>query len=651
MKKQKTLFFPDNTFSKTFRPILSEDYIESISKNKDTNKFLISKINTKKNDQKFNTKYTPKTFNMKKSLSFTYRFFDIESKNKKKSLFDKSLGIKTIRENNNMNSNFETLSKEANKYTSNAEYIKNKRIQIFELKDKTQTANSERNNSKNTYNRILYKTTYFRGGKFINDKEKKKKKIIKRIDRNMSIEEIVDYLEQNKDNLNIFKKEPKNPKKKKIIIDDNYQEKKTTKIYSNLLYKEIMNKKEEIISSIINNKINEYQEISNQNSNTPFNNSALYFHQENNSENNINYNNSNNSESKINNTSLKHQYYYTNLFSKKETNGVPLVFPKILSSTFNYKSKGQNSRYEYILENFLKIKTLIDGDKKYGKNNEYEYIKEFLISKNIDIKYINKDSVINFSKFLKQKKFPIDINKSLKDNILSALNYNEENEKNNCLSDNSDNIITKINPKHLIKKKSRNKVIRRDELNSDMFIWTRRKFDYKKNYKSLLIDLFKQKKLYRKEEERTDIKLKEELKNEINKVEDEINNKQDKIKQIENKMKLIPFSSNYYSNKRLENQNNKQENPIELRLMSLQEMRNNLLSNFKEIKKTNLKQDLFNLNERLYYNWFRDKTKRDINKFTRRTKLTELVVYNKTKERLLKDQLKDEFYGKKVNDF
>ena len=651
MKKQKTLFFPDNTFSKTFRPILSEDYIESISKNKDTNKFLISKINTKKNDQKFNTKYTPKTFNMKKSLSFTYRFFDIESKNKKKSLFDKSLGIKTIRENNNMNSNFETLSKEANKYTSNAEYIKNKRIQIFELKDKTQTANSERNNSKNTYNRILYKTTYFRGGKFINDKEKRKKKIIKRIDRNMSIEEIVDYLEQNKDNLNIFKKEPKNPKKKKIIIDDNYQEKKTTKIYSNLLYKEIMNKKEEIISSIINNKINEYQEISNQNSNTPFNNSALYFHQENNSENNINYNNSNNSESKINNTSLKHQYYYTNLFSKKETNGVPLVFPKILSSTFNYKSKGQNSRYEYILENFLKIKTLIEGDKKYGKNNEYEYIKEFLISKNIDIKYINKDSVINFSKFLKQKKFPIDINKSLKDNILSALNYNEENEKNNCLSDNSDNIITKINPKHLIKKKSRNKVIRRDELNSDMFIWTRRKFDYKKNYKSLLIDLFKQKKLYRKEEERTDIKLKEELKNEINKVEDEINNKQDKIKQIENKMKLIPFSSNYYSNKRLENQNNKQENPIELRLMSLQEMRNNLLSNFKEIKKTNLKQDLFNLNERLYYNWFRDKTKRDINKFTRRTKLTELVVYNKTKERLLKDQLKDEFYGKKVNDF
>ena len=649
MKQKTELFFQENTFCKTFRSISSEDNIEGISKNKDTKKFLISKVNMKKNDQKINTKYTPKTFNMKKSLSFTYRFFYIESKNKKKSLFDKSLGIKTIRENNYMNSNFETLSKEANKYTSNAEYIKNKRIQIFELKDKTQTANSVRNNSKNRYNKILYKTTYFRGGKFYTNKEKRRKKIIKRIDRNMSIEEIVDYLEQNKDNLNIFKKEPKNPKKKKIIIDDNNQEKKRTKIYSNLFYKEIMNKKEEIITSIINNKMNEYQEISNHNISTPFNNSALYFHQENNSENDINYNNSNNSESKINNTSRKHQYYYTNLFSKKETNGIPLVFPKIFSSTFNYKSKGQNSRYEYILENFLKIKTLIESDKKYGKNNEYEYIKEFLVSKNIDSKYINKDNIINFSKFLNQKKFPVDINKSLKDNILLALNYNEENEKNNYFSDNSDNITTKINSKHLIKKKTRNKVIRREEMNN--FIWTRRKFDIKKNYKSLLIDLFKQKKLYRKEEERTDIKLKEELKNEINKVQDEINNKQDKINQIENKMKLIPFSSNYFINKRLENQNNKQENQIELRLISLQEMHNNLLCNFKEIKKSNLKQDLFNLNERLYYSWFRDKTKRDINKFTRRTKLTELVVYNKTKERLIKDQLKDEFYGKKVNDF
>ena len=646
MKQKTKSDFPDNTFSKTFRLISSKDYIKSISKNNDKKEFLLSKLNMKKNDQKNNTKYTQKSFKMKKSLSFTYRFFDIETKNKKKSLFDKSLGIKTIRENNCMNSNFVTLSKEANKYTSNAEYIKNKRIQIFDSEDKLQTAISERINSKNRYNKILYKTTYFRGGKFYNDKEKRKRKLIKRIDKNMSIEEIVDYLEQNKDNLNLFKKEPKNIKKKSIIIEDKYQEQKVKNIYNNLFYKELMNKKKEIINMILNNKIDEYQEITNKkNSITPFNNSELYFSKENNSENNINYNNS---ESKINNISGKNQYYYTNLFSKKDTNGIPLVFPKILSSAFKYDSKGQNSRYEYILSNFTKIKTLIDNEKIYGKNNEYEYIKEFLISKNIDIKYINKDNIDNFSKFLNQEKFPIDINRSLKENILLALNYKEENEKNIDLSD---NITTKINSKNLMKKKTGNKIIRKDEINSDNFIWTRRKFDVKKNYKSLLIDLFKQKKLYRKEEERTDIKLKEELKNEINKVEDEINNKQDKINVIENKMKLIPFSSNYFNNKRLENKNNKRVNPIELRLISLQEMRNNLLSNFQVIKKSNSKEDLFNLNERLYYSWFRNKTKRDINKFTRRTKLTELVVYNKTKERLLKDQLKDEFYGKKVNDF
>ncbi len=39
------------------------------------------------------------------------------------------------------------------------------------------------------------------------------------------------------------------------------------------------------------------------------------------------------------------------------------------------------------MNNFIKIKTLIENDKELGKNNEFEYIKEFLIKK-IDQKYI-----------------------------------------------------------------------------------------------------------------------------------------------------------------------------------------------------------------------------------------------------------------------
>ena len=49
--------------------------------------------------------------------------------------------------------------------------------------------------------------------------------------------------------------------------------------------------------------------------------------------------------------------------------------------------------------------------------------------------------------------------------------------------------------------------------------------------------------------------------------------------------------------------------------------------------------DIFNSNERLYYSWFRDKKKGDINKFTKKNKLTEFIVYCKTKDKILKDKI------------
>ena len=71
---------------------------------------------------------SPKT--MKKSFSSTYNYFQIESKNKKRST-NKYLGVKSIEENKSMNSDFITLSREANIYTSKDKYIKNKKIQLF----------------------------------------------------------------------------------------------------------------------------------------------------------------------------------------------------------------------------------------------------------------------------------------------------------------------------------------------------------------------------------------------------------------------------------------------------------------------------------------------------------------------------------------
>ena len=362
-----------------------------------------------------------------------------------------------------------------------------------------------------------------------------------------------------------------------------------------------------------------------------------------------NYYNSSYEENNTSNINKKNFTNSYNFYSKKKEDNLPLIFPNILSSTINYSFKGKHIQYENILENFTKIKNLIENDKDIGKKNEYKYIKEFLKEKKIEKKYLKAENIIKFANFLRQPKINIDINKSLKENILLALNYKEDNYSKNINSE-YNTIDKSIGIFHKKKYNStRNKIIKRDKLNLDNYINTKRKFNINKNkYKSLLIDLRKQNKLYEKEEEKTVVKLRDELKKEINKVEDDIKNKQDRIKNIEEKMNLIPFSSNYFNNKKIENKNKNKNNMIRLRLISLQEMRNNLLENLKITQKNNSNNDneIFNSNERLYYSWFRHKTKRDINKFLKTTKLTELVVYNKTKEKILKDQFKDEFLQK-----
>ena len=182
----------------------------------------------------------------------------------------------------------------------------------------------------------------------------------------MPIEDIVDYLEQNEDNLNIFEKKSI---RKSIIIEDNFQERRK-QLFNNSLYKEIMNKKEEILDSLVNNEINKNQEIVKNNNNTPINNSTIYLN--NTIEENLKLNNSPKKTSKNFNKAKS-----TNLLLKKEMNGIPIIFPKILTSSINYETKGQNSRYQHILGNFMKIKTFLENNKILGKKNEYDYIKEF----------------------------------------------------------------------------------------------------------------------------------------------------------------------------------------------------------------------------------------------------------------------------------
>ena len=114
-----------------------------------------------------------------KTSPYTFKYF-CNMANKKKSLYNSSLGINSIKENHDMESNFVNLSKNANMYTSNAEYIQNKKMLLF---DKTNYDDSKyKPDRANIFDMInipirpnknstLYKTKMFRGGKLYFEKK------------------------------------------------------------------------------------------------------------------------------------------------------------------------------------------------------------------------------------------------------------------------------------------------------------------------------------------------------------------------------------------------------------------------------------------------------------------------------------------------
>ena len=206
MKQKMKLYSEENTKSEKNNNTSSNNFFKRkknfFSKIRNRREFPISnqqkennKIKTKtKLMEKNDTQTKPK---LKKSFSFTYNYFRLETKNKNKSLQDKSFGIKSIKENKTTRGNFISLSNEANKFTKNDTYIKNKRIQFYDINPENTNETFSFDGIKTNKNNksILYKTTYFRVGKFLNNnnKEKKKKKLIRRIGRNLPIEDIVSY--------------------------------------------------------------------------------------------------------------------------------------------------------------------------------------------------------------------------------------------------------------------------------------------------------------------------------------------------------------------------------------------------------------------------------------------------------------------------
>jgi hypothetical protein len=317
---------------------------------------------------------------------------------------------------------------------------------------------------------------------------------------------------------------------------------------------------------------------------------------------------------------------YTNLLNKKKNDGaLPITYPLICSNNINCDSISQRNRFQNIMETFVKLKILIENDRQLGKNNETDYIIEFILNKQIDKKYIKYEYITNFSNFLNCQKMPIDTNKSLKENIILALNYKAPDKKYTHKPKNysTSNLIEDKNIK--IKDKE-------DKHPEEIY--------------PLEYDLNKQTKLYSNEIYKSDYELRDALKKELDSIEDEIQNKQTKIKQIEDKLNLIPFEENYYYKQNI-NKNtklNKNENK-ELLLISHQGYYKAIIpfneKNKKENKKNRNNDILFDSNERLYYTWYKNKNIGDITNYKKKSKLTEYIIYNRTKDKILKNRLKE----------
>jgi hypothetical protein len=284
------------------------------------------------------------------------------------------------------------------------------------------------------------------------------------------------------------------------------------------------------------------------------------------------------------------------------------------------------------MENFTKLKFLIENDKKLGKNNEIDYIIEFILNKKLDKKYLNNQCINNFSEFLKCKHLPIDTNKSLKENIIMALNY-DKNEKNIIINENINSPVNEDRKKIIIK--SRN--------NIDL------KFQKKSYNKPLEFDLERQSKLSVNEiyKNKNDIELRDALKKELDFVENDVENKQTNIKLIEENLNLLPFEENYYYKQKMKKKPKLLKNRNKEFLLISQQgyykaiVPSNNMQKLKKKKSNKTSDNLFDSNERLYYAWFKNKNRDEIKNYIKNTKLTEYIIYNRTKDKIIKNKLKE----------
>ena len=554
----------------------------------------------------------------KKADPISYK--NIQSSNKEK-IMHKSQSNPTINkpQEMNMESNFMKLSKDANIYTSNAQYIQNKKVLLFDkfnydnneyIPDRAKLFDMTRMPKIAKKDSFVFKTTKFRVGHFINNK-KDNNVYDSGIKNEFSNRSLFDFnyrnVDINKNNLsyNEYNSQTsliRNPEKlttQNSYIDNSYQKFKRHPP-SDTFYKELMSKKNETYEQYFKSP-NKEKEKEKEINIEEYADSNLI---------NVDVNDKEmqgflqpyyKNKTIKKKPEVKRLYYkqmlksnknelngYSVLLSKKKNNmGQPLYFPKIFSSNINFDNYSQKERFEKISESFAGLKNLIENFKKKGELDELDFIYDYALSKNIDKNILTIKNLNNFYNFLHEKQMPLDSKKSLKENIILALNYDanlnnyeEKNKKLKLKLNNKDKVSNRI----FIEAKS---------------VKNKKKINDRKEVK-LMLDLNLQKRVSTKDSFSVDNKIntRDELKKEIENIKNEVLNKQ---KIIENVRNINDKTKNY--------------------------------------------EKVFDSNERLYYTWFKNQQAKDINNYRKKSKLTELYYYNKTKEEIIKNDMEQKYFG------
>ena len=620
--------FQKNYSSKIIQPTHKSNKKKLISQNINVgiNVNIIEGVIPEKNKKKKGHLEPPQ---LPKSSPYNFKYF-CNTANKKsinQALSDKK-NLKP--ENKVLESNFIKLSKEANIYTSNAEYIKNKKMLIFDKYDFENNKYKPNRaklfdmtaipKSKNQTNNILYKTTKFRGGRMFFFDNKNAPKILESLNKedlsNKNNSKKKPLYLRDLEKYEIKKKEKMNKRQKPIKYIDNAFQKHKRYPPSNSLYKELMNKKNEIYDNFML-KIGSSQDNIEEYVPSPITFPSGVIEEE-----------------KIKKPKNENLNGFSILKSKKKNDGIiPITFPLVCTNMINCDSISEKARYENIMEAFIKLKCLIENDQKYGQFNERRYITEFIYDKNIDKNMLTEENFENFKNFLKLEKMPIDINKSLKDNIIRALNYKSDKsfDNQNNILDNNDKEINYIKPDATLIKK-------RLDYNKPKIIITESNIF---NNKPLENDIPRQKRLLSENNYKNDLELRDSLLKELEIIEDEVENKQGYINQIENNLNLLPFETDYYYKYNLKLKQNKKENKKDLRLISQKEFYKTNIEQNRNKRKTNNKYNLYDFNERLYYTWYKNKNIGDIKNYQNKNKLTEYIIYNRTKEKIMDEKIKE----------